>query len=177
MLHLLGALSDALHREAGQYGSPLFNLLSVSPSSSAELAPSPPPEPATTQLTITIIMTMKDYTPSVEKWLRYGLAGFLETSPYNIQIHEDGPGSVKVTCQLPVPSAQTLIEAFRRSDPARTALPLPTGAPQHRAGASRIRTRVRSSCSGTDVCCPTATDRALLRVCLRSGPSYRQPLH
>ncbi len=56
---------------------------------------------------------MADFSEAQERLLKYGIAGFLDIAPNEIQIIKKEEGSVKVTMKLPASAAESLIKAHQ----------------------------------------------------------------
>lgn len=71
----------------------------------------------TTKLQLTIDMELKDYDEKLERWIKHGIAGFLEISPTAVRIISKEEGSLKVTIELSPADAKRLLGAYERDDP------------------------------------------------------------
>jgi hypothetical protein len=76
----------------------------------------PRPEP-TARVEITVGVELRDFGEEKRRLLQHILAAFLDISPYDSEIVETRPGSVKVIIELPARHASKLLSAFERRDP------------------------------------------------------------
>jgi len=65
---------------------------------------------------VTIELDLEHFDERNQRWLQYGLAGFLEISPNVVRITSIEKSSVKVTIELPTQSAERLLSAYKRND-------------------------------------------------------------
>lgn len=72
---------------------------------------------STSALDLTLQMELESFGRKEQKWLQSSIAAFVDTAPSTVRITLIKKSSVKVTIELPTPSAQVLLAAYRRRDP------------------------------------------------------------
>ncbi len=71
-----------------------------------------PKSSVTTDVEVTIKMSLEDFDKTAERMLKYSLSGFLEISPGLVEIVKREAGSVKVTVRLPSEEARRFLAAY-----------------------------------------------------------------
>lgn len=76
---------------------------------------------STSKIELKVDIELENFDEKAQRWLQHAIAGFLEISPYSVQIVSIKDGSVNVTIRLPSQSAKKLLKAYERKDPDLTA--------------------------------------------------------
>lgn len=76
-----------------------------------------PPE-VIARVLLTIQMEISNFDEKNQRFLQNAIAGFLEIRPSAVRISSIEEGSVKVSMELPASSAERLLDAYERNDPA-----------------------------------------------------------